>query len=56
MFSVLTRYKIIVQYDGSFFSGWQLQKNKKTVQGEIENSLRIIILNQQLVGRISGGH
>ena len=36
------RYKIIVQYDGSSFSGWQLQKNRNTVQGEIENSLKII--------------
>ena len=38
----MTRYKIIIQYDGSFFSGWQLQKDKKTVQGEIENALKII--------------
>jgi len=38
----LSRYKITVQYDGSFFSGWQLQKEKKTVQGEIENALKII--------------
>ncbi len=38
----MQRYKIIIQYDGSSFSGWQLQKNRKTVQGEIENALRII--------------
>ena len=36
------RYKIVVQYDGSFFKGWQLQKNQKTVQGDIENALMII--------------
>ena len=36
------RYKIVIQYDGSFFKGWQLQKNQKTVQGEIENALKII--------------
>ena len=36
------RYKIIIQYDGSSFSGWQLQKNRDTVQGEIENALKII--------------
>ncbi len=36
------RYKIIIQYDGSSFSGWQLQKNSNTVQGEIENALKII--------------
>ncbi len=39
---ILHRYKTIIQYDGSSFSGWQLQKNKKTVQGDIENALRII--------------
>ena len=36
------RYKIVIQYDGSFFKGWQLQKNQKTVQGEIENALMTI--------------
>ena len=36
------RYKIIIQYDGSSFSGWQLQKNRNTVQGEVENALKII--------------
>ena len=36
------RYKIIIQYDGSSFSGWQLQKNRNTVQGDIENALKII--------------
>ena len=34
------RYKIIIQYDGSSFSGWQLQKNRNTVQGEIENAIK----------------
>jgi len=38
----LQRYKIIIQYDGSFFNGWQLQNEKKTVQGEIENALKVI--------------
>lgn len=38
----MRRYKIIIQYDGSFFNGWQLQNDKKTVQGEIENALKVI--------------
>jgi tRNA pseudouridine38-40 synthase len=38
----LRRYKITIQYDGSFFNGWQLQKDNKTVQGEIENALKTI--------------
>ena len=38
----MPRYKIIIQYDGLSLSGWQLQKNRKTVQGEIENALKVI--------------
>ena len=38
----MPRFKITIQYDGSSFSGWQLQKNRKTVQGEIENALKVI--------------
>ncbi len=38
----MSRYKLKLQYDGSSFSGWQLQKNRNTVQGEIENALKII--------------
>ena len=35
----MKRYKIIIQYDGSFFSGWQLQSDKRTIQGEVEYAL-----------------
>ena len=45
----MRRYKIIIQYDGSFFSGWQLQKNKTTVQGEIENALKIITSSRERI-------
>ena len=45
----MRRYKIIIQYDGSFFSGWQLQKDKKTVQGEIENALKIITNSKERI-------
>ncbi|NOZ75166.1 MAG: tRNA pseudouridine(38-40) synthase TruA [FCB group bacterium] len=34
------RYKIILQYDGSRFYGWQLQKKERTVQGVLEDILR----------------
>ncbi len=33
------RYKITLQYDGSYFQGWQLQKTGRTVQGELEKAL-----------------
>ncbi len=33
-------YKLVIAYDGSDFYGWQIQKDKRTVQGEIEKSLK----------------
>ncbi len=44
-------FKIIVEYDGTNFFGWQRQNDKKTIQGEIEKALRMI-LNQDI--KISG--
>ena len=35
----MKRFKITIQYDGSLFHGWQIQKNKRTVQGIIEDAL-----------------
>ena len=34
------RYKITIQYDGTRYHGWQIQKNHKTIQGEIEHGLK----------------
>jgi tRNA pseudouridine38-40 synthase len=34
------RYKLTVSYDGSAFCGFQRQKDKRTVQGEIERALK----------------
>lgn len=38
----MARYKVILKYDGSAFHGMQRQENARTVQGEVENSLRQI--------------
>jgi len=38
----LPNYKIIIEYDGKDFSGWQLQPEKRTVQGELERSLSLL--------------
>jgi tRNA pseudouridine38-40 synthase len=35
-------YKMIIEYDGSGFSGWQIQPEKRTIQGEIERALKIL--------------
>ncbi len=38
----MNRFKIIIQYDGTHFCGWQLQKDKRTVQGLVEKVLRMV--------------
>ncbi|MEE8437810.1 MAG: tRNA pseudouridine(38-40) synthase TruA [Candidatus Neomarinimicrobiota bacterium] len=38
----MPRFKIIIQYDGVKFFGWQLQKQTRTVQGELEQALKTI--------------
>ncbi len=37
------RFRLQVEYDGSAYSGWQLQNGQVTVQGEIENALKTIL-------------
>lgn len=48
----MSRYKIIIQYDGLGFKGWQLQKEERTIQGELESSLKT--LNNGKLIRIYG--
>ncbi len=38
----MPRIKLTIEYDGTLYAGWQLQKKDKTVQGELENALKII--------------
>lgn len=40
---VMERIKLVVQYDGTNFCGWQLQPEKRTVQGEIEKVLAFLL-------------
>jgi tRNA pseudouridine38-40 synthase len=35
----LARYKLTIEYAGTKYSGWQKQKNARTVQGEIERAI-----------------
>lgn len=44
------RYKATIAYDGTDFSGFQIQPNARTVQGEIEKALKTI--NKDLFVRI----
>ncbi|MBL7155917.1 MAG: tRNA pseudouridine(38-40) synthase TruA [Candidatus Omnitrophica bacterium] len=34
---------VTIAYDGTRYAGWQIQKNAKTIQGEIEKALRKIL-------------
>ena len=43
----MSRYKLIIQYDGAAYSGWQTQKYPRTVQGELEKVLTKIF-NQKI--------
>jgi tRNA pseudouridine38-40 synthase len=36
----MQRFKCIVTYDGTLFAGYQVQPNKRTVQGELERALK----------------
>lgn len=48
----MAHWKIVLEYDGTEFSGWQIQPNGRTVQEELERALR------QITGadvRVAGG-
>jgi tRNA pseudouridine38-40 synthase len=36
----VSRFKLTVEYAGTRYSGWQIQKNARTVQGEIDQAIR----------------
>ena len=38
----MQRIKLIIEYDGSGFAGWQYQKGQPTIQAEIEKALHVI--------------
>ena len=39
----MKNYKLIIQYDGANYSGWQIQKNSNSIQQIITESLEILM-------------
>lgn len=51
-------FRLTIEYDGSGFSGWQRQPSARTVQGEIERALAVILrapVGIQGAGRTDAG-
>lgn len=48
------RYKMIVQYDGTHFAGFQIQPHDRTVQGEIQKALKIMTKGLTIIIHGSG--
>jgi tRNA pseudouridine38-40 synthase len=53
------RFKLTIEYAGTRFSGWQIQKNARTVQGEIDRAVRSVTRRQDFelygAGRTDAG-
>ena len=51
-------FKLIIEYDGSRYHGWQRQKDDRSIQGEIEKALQKMTANRVTVigsGRTDAG-
>lgn len=46
--------RLIIEYNGSNFSGWQIQPGRRTIQGEITKNLRMILREDIPVVHASG--
>jgi tRNA pseudouridine38-40 synthase len=50
--------RLTVEYDGTDFSGWALQPGKRTIQGELETALAVVLRRPvalTVAGRTDGG-
>ena len=55
----MARFKIHLEYEGTRYSGWQVQKNARTVQGELIGAMRTVFKTEKLefmgAGRTDAG-
>ena len=56
---MMGRYKLTIEYDGTRYSGWQMQKGGRTIQGEIMDACRELFNSGEIdvygAGRTDGG-
>ena len=41
--SDLMNFKLLIQYDGTDFHGWQVQENDRSIQGELERVIGMLV-------------
>lgn len=55
----MARYKFYIEYDGTRYSGWQIQKNAKTIQGKFDEVLKMLFPRKEFefygAGRTDSG-
>ena len=55
----MPRFKLLIEYAGTRYSGWQIQKNARTVQGEIDRAVREVSTRREFelygAGRTDAG-
>jgi tRNA pseudouridine38-40 synthase len=44
----MPRFRLVIEYAGTRYSGWQIQKNARTVQGEIDRAVRAAFRPREL--------
>lgn len=43
----MARFKLTLEYEGTRYSGWQVQKNARTVQGDLTNAIGVVTATKQ---------
>jgi tRNA pseudouridine38-40 synthase len=54
----MTTFKVLIEYDGTRYSGWQYQENARTVMGELKKAARAVFgvdVEMQGAGRTDAG-